>query len=68
MYGDENGITNSVFKYPFSAILCTVEWQDQYNENKKSKIEDSRVSYEIVRDKDPKLLCDFFERHLQFAN
>jgi hypothetical protein len=41
MYGDENGITNSVFKYPFSAILCTVEWQDQYNENKKSKIEDN---------------------------
>lgn len=65
----EDGNTSTAFTYPYNAIMCTIEWHDAYgNDNKRTKIEDSRISYEEVRQREPKLLCEFFERHLQFSN
>ena len=55
--------------YPFQDVHCTIEWQNVHiTEKKTTKVEDSKVSYEEVRRKEPKLLCDFFERHLHFVN
>ena len=65
----EDGNASSAFVYPYQAIMCTVEWHDlPLENNKRMKIEDSRISYEEVRLREPKLLCDFFERHLKFSN
>jgi len=54
--------------YPYHLVKCTVEWFP-YNttSGKQIEIKDSRLSYLEVREKAPQLLCDFFERHMQFV-
>ena len=47
-------------------IMCTVEWYPDLDDGG-SIPKDSRVPYAEVRKKAPKLLCDFFERHLSLV-
>lgn len=46
-------------------VKCTVEWFQQKGHDN-IKILDSRIPYKDLREKCPQLLCDFFERHIEF--
>lgn len=61
---------NSVGKDPndltekYNMVKCTVEWLQKGSDN--IKLLDSRIPYGVLREKAPELLCDFFERHIEF--
>lgn len=55
----------SNYSKKYNLVKCTVEWY-QHKGNDNVNILDSRCSYQEVRQKAPHLLCDFFERHIEF--